>query len=228
MLSAIEEDRIEAAVAKAENATSGEIVCVLAAEVSNYREVPLAWAAGVALAFPPLALVLGVHPLGVASNAGLWIAAQATALESHIALALGLYAMLQAALFILTYLIVQVPPVRRRLTPASLKRHRVIRSAQQQFAAISARATGSDTGVLVFVALDDRQVQILADRAIHDKVGDAVWSRAAGAIGEGMRAGRDPTAAIIRAVEICGAALQEYFPAEAGRKHVFQDRPLKI
>ena len=49
MLSAIDKDRIEAAVRTAEAGTSGEIVCLLAQEVSNYREVPLAWAAAVAL-----------------------------------------------------------------------------------------------------------------------------------------------------------------------------------
>ena len=37
--------RIADAITEAENKTSGEIFCVLAHEVSRYREVPLAWAA---------------------------------------------------------------------------------------------------------------------------------------------------------------------------------------
>ncbi len=227
MLSALDHDRIAAAVTKAEEGSQGEIVCVLAAEVSTYREVPLAWAAGVALALPPIALAFGVHPLAVALG-GPWLMAQAGALQSELAAALGAYATLQVVLFVLTALIVAIPAVRRRLTPPSLKRHRVAKAAQQQFAAVSARAVGSETGVLIFVALDDRQVRILADAGIHQKCGEAPWGRAAQAIGAAMKGEGDPTAGIVAAIEICGAALVEHFPAAGPRAQAFSDRPLEV
>ncbi|MEO8927675.1 MAG: TPM domain-containing protein [Caulobacteraceae bacterium] len=228
MLSAIDEDRIEAAVAKAEEGTSGEIVCVLAGEVATYSEIPLAWAAGVALALPAIALALGlIHPLSLTvGNA--WMLAQAGALENDLGLALGAYATVQVLLFIVTALVVAIPAVRRRLTPRLLKRHRVAKAAHQQFAAIAARAQASETGVLIFVALDDRQVQVLADAGIHQKVGEAAWTRAAGAIAAAMKGGHDPTAGIVEAVEICGAALKEHFPASGPHPHAFSARPLEI
>ena len=228
MLSAIDKDRIEAAVQTAEAGTSGEIICLLAQEVSNYREVPLAWAAAAALAAPPLAIALGLRPLAAAAKAGVWVAAQTGALESQFALALVLYAVVQTALFILVYLITHVPAVRRRLTPGVLKRHRVARAAHHQFAAFAARAAGSATGVLIFVALDDRQVQVLADGAIHDKVGDGVWTSAANAVGAAMKAGDDPTSGIIQAVEICGGALREHFPNDGPHAQVFSARPVEL
>ncbi|MGI8841280.1 MAG: TPM domain-containing protein [Caulobacteraceae bacterium] len=227
MLTAIDEDRIEAAVARAEEGSAGEIVCVLAAEVSAYREVPLAWAAAVALALPPLALALGVHPL-TAALGGAWLLAQPGSLESDLGLALAAYAALQVLLFIAVALVVAIPAVRRRLTPPLLKRHRVAKLAGQQFAAIAARARGSRTGVLIFVAVDDRQVQILADAAIHQKAGEAPWTRAATAIAGAMKGGRDPTSGIVEAVEICGAALKQHFPATGPRAQDFSDRPLEI
>ena len=228
MLSAIDEDRIEAAVAKAEEGSSGEIVCVLASEVATYREVPLAWAAAVAMALPPMALALGViHPFSVLIDDA-WMLAQPGALENNIGFALAAYATLQVLLFILVALIVAMPAMRRRLTPRILKRHRVAKAAHHQFVAISARAQGSETGVLIFVALVDRQVQILADAGIHQKVGEAAWVRAADAIGSAMKGGRDPTGGIVEAVEICGAALKEHFPAAGPRPHVFSSRPLEI
>jgi len=111
MLSTIDQDRIEAAVAKAEEGSSGEIVCVLASEVATYREVPLAWAAAVALALPPIALALGVvHPLSVAIGDA-WMAAQPSALESDLGLVLAAYATLQVLLFVLTALVVAIPAV---------------------------------------------------------------------------------------------------------------------
>jgi putative membrane protein len=228
MLNAIDQDRIAEAVDKAEEGTSGEIVCVLAGEVSHYPEVAIAYAAIAALVIPPLALALGLRPLGAVADAGVWMAAQAGALESEFSLGLGLYAAAQALLFIVVFLIFEIPAVRRAVTPSPLKRHRVERSAHQQFASIAARAEGSQTGVLIFVALDDRQVRILADKAIHDKVGDPVWNKAVGAIGQAMKGGHDPTSGIVEAIAICGEALKGHFPETGPHAPIFSNRPLEI
>jgi putative membrane protein len=228
MLNALDQDRIAAAVTKAEEGTSGEIVCVLAAEVSHYPEVALAWATIAALVLPPLALVLGARPLAMAGDAGFWMVAQAGATEGLLVLALLLYGLSQTLIFILVFLVFEIPGVRRLATPAPLKKHRVERTAHQQFAAIASRAAGSETGVLIFVAVDDRQVVVLADKALHNKADEAAWKSAAEAVGAAMKGGRDPTGGIVRAVEICGEALRAHFPAEAGRAHVFSDRPLEI
>ena len=228
MLSAIDEDRIAAAVAKAEQGTSGEIVCVLAAEVSTYGEAPLAWAAALVLVLPPIALAFGLHPLAIASAEGLWTASQASALESQLALALVAYATAQVALFAVAYLVISIPGMRRLLTPPSLKRHRVAKAAHQQFMAISSRAVGSDTGVLIFIALDDRQVRIIAHEGIHEKAGEPAWTAAAKAITKAMRDGKDPTAGIIEAIEICGAALAKHYPSKGPRAASASHRPLEV
>ncbi len=226
-LSAIYSDRIEAVVTKAEEGSSGEIVCVVTAEVSNYRETPLVAGIVVALIVPPIALALGLHPLALASVGGGWTVGQASALESQLALALGAYAVTQAVLFGVVALLASIPPIRRALTPAFLKRHRVRRAARQQFAAISARAVGSQTGILIFVAAEDRVVELVADAGIHQKVGDALWREATAAIGKAMKSG-DPTAGIVTAVELCGAALREHFPADGPTANVISNRPLQI
>jgi putative membrane protein len=227
MLSAIEEDRIEAAVKAAEEGTSGEIICVLAGEVAKYREVPLAYAAAVSLAVPPIILALTVRPLAAFVD-DLWALAQAGALERELSLSLGIYAAIQIALFLITFAVVSIPTVRRGLTPRTLKSHRVAEAAHHQFASISAHAAGSETGILIFVALDDRQVQILADAGIHQKVGDPVWNQAVAAIGGAMKAGHDPTGGIIEAIRICGAALKEHYPEAEPHAHAFKARPIEV
>jgi putative membrane protein len=227
MLSDIDEERIAAAVGKAEEGTGGEILVVLAEEVSRYREVPLAWAAALSLALPPIVLALSVRPLA-AYIESLWALAQAGALDNELSIALSVYAFGQIAIFLAVFAIVSIPAVRRILTPRSLKSHRVARAAHHQFVSISSRATGSETGVLMFVALDDHQVQILAHAGIHQKVGETVWTAAATAIGAAMKAGHDPTSGIITAVEMCGAALKEHFPASGPQAHRFSNRPLEV
>jgi putative membrane protein len=104
----------------------------------------------------------------------------------------------------------------------------VANAAHRQFVAISARARDSDTGVLIFVALEDRQVQILADAGIHQKCGEAPWSRAAAAITSAMKAGDDPTAGILEAVDICGEALKQHYPAAGPHDPTLSPRPLEI
>ncbi|MEO8812579.1 MAG: TPM domain-containing protein [Caulobacteraceae bacterium] len=226
MLSTLDKERIEAAVTDAETGTTGEIVVVLAAEVSNYREVPLAWGAAAALALPPIALALGLRPMAMAGEAGVWLVAQASAFEAELIFALALYALAQILLFVATSVVVSIPPIRRTLTPAALKRHRVQRAAQHHFAALAARAKAGETGVLIFVGVDDRQVRVLADAALHAKVGESVWTRAAAAVGRAMKRGPDPTAGIVEAVKICGAALKAHFPGD--QPHEWPARPQEI
>jgi putative membrane protein len=148
------------------------------------------------------------------------------ALQGELGLTIGLYAAAQIVLFLVVLAIVHVPAVRRRLTPASLKRHRVAGAAQHHFTALSGRAV-SETGVLIFVALDDRQVRILADAGIHQKCGETPWAKAAEAIGQAMKAGDDPTAGIVQAVEICGAALAEHYPGAGPADPAFSPRPVE-
>jgi putative membrane protein len=206
-------DRIEAAVAAAEAGTSGRVFCVLAGEVSSYREVPIAWGSAAALILPPAALAFGVSPLLTAITAGGWSAAETSAVPGELALAFTGYAVLQIALFAITALITGLGPVRRLVTPRFLKRSRVRKAAFHHFAAAHAHAAGSETGVLLFVALVERQVEVLADAALHAKAGDAVWRAAADAVQEGMRL-PDPAAGIERAIAICGEALKAHFPSD--------------
>jgi putative membrane protein len=227
MLSQIEMDRIAAAVAKAEAGTTGEICVVLAHEVSQYREVPLAWAAAIALAVPPIVLSLSLAPLTNLTDQ-LWLVGQMGAFQGELGLAIGLYAAIQIVLFLVMLAIVHIPAVRRRLTPRVLRAHRVANAAHRQFVSISARARDSDTGVLIFVALEDRQVQILADAGIHQKCGEPPWSRAAAAITAAMKAGDDPTAGILEAVDICGQALKQHYPATGPHDPTLSPRPLEI
>ncbi|HEV2363748.1 MAG TPA: TPM domain-containing protein [Caulobacteraceae bacterium] len=227
-LTELDRERIAAAVEQAEAGTSGEIVCAITGEVSRYREVPIAWATAIALGLPPFAAALGLKPLALAFAVSPWIAAQASAVQAELALAIWGYATAQITLFVLVAIIVATPAVRRLATPRVLKRHRVEHAARHQFAAIAAHATDSDTGVLIFVAVIDRQVQILADAAIHAKCGEQPWKEAAGAIVAAMKSGRDPTAGIVRAVEICGAALEAHFPADTPPDHRFAAGPVEV
>ena len=54
--------------------------------------------------------------------------------------------------------------------------------AAEVFAALQMEKTAARNGVLVYVALRDRQLALFGDKGIHEKVGDAFWNQQVKAI----------------------------------------------
>ena len=156
-------DRIAQAVAEAEKTTAGEIFCVLAPEVSDYRETPLVWAAATALVLPAAALFAGFRPEMLTRLFGGWSVGHAAAMDGAILSALSTYIALQAVVFVLAALVVSIPSVRRALTPGALKAARVKKAAMEQFLGHGLHVLFNRTGVLIFAALAEHRVEAIAD-----------------------------------------------------------------
>ncbi len=208
--------RISAAVAAAEDTTRGEIFCVVANECSDYREVPIAWAALAALAAPAILLAGGIHvTVPDLFNQG-WSSAQVGEVtQSAARMAVAGAIMLQAVLFVAVAILTSFPPVRRFLTPKSLKRERVRRRAQEQFLAKGLHATRERTGILIFVSTRERLAELIADEGIAAKVDPRVWDAAMARLISGIKAGR-AAEGFGQAITLCGEILTEHFPAIPG------------
>jgi putative membrane protein len=226
MLSHADHDRIAAAVAEAESKTSGEILCVLQHKVSDYREVPLAWAAGAALVIPGLLAAFGVEPWLNSEDGGDWIASNAVSLGLALNAAILGYTALQAAIFVVVAAALAiVRPLKLALTPKSLKRLRVKRAALHH---LKAAHLLCDEGIVVIFASDqERMVTVVADEALHLKAGDVAWDGAVAAVLSGIKGG-DPTSGFVGAVELCGGHLAEHFPATGPRRNTLSDGLLEI
>lgn len=212
MLSRADQIRIADAVTVAEERTDGEITCVLAQEVSNYREVPLGWAALAALGLPPLLVLAGLQRLALADIFTSWTDDSVHAVEALILRALSAYSVLQAAIFLVVALVVALPRVRRLLTPGALKRHRVRTVARHHFAASGYKLGHGVPHILIFASLKDRRVELVAHKAIHDTVGQALWDEAVAAVTDGMKSGQSADG-FIRAITLCGDAMAKHFPS---------------
>lgn len=226
MLTDTDRHAIADAISRAEAITAGEISCVLAEEASRYREVPLGYAAVAALLLPPVSLALGFRPLALAEMVSGWAAAQSATTERDILLALSTYAVVQAVLFAATALIVSIPSVRRALTPAFLKRHRVAQSARHHFIALTARLGEEYPFVLIYAARADRKVEVLASAAAHRAVGEDTWRDAAKVLAVSMREGRAGEG-FVRAIELCGGALALHFPPLHEKRNALPDTLLE-
>ena len=142
------------------------------------------------------------------------MASQANPTSAAVFSAIEGYGLLQVLVFAVVAAVVAWPPMRRAVTPPTLKRHRVHRAALQQFLATGLHAHPGRTGVVIFASQKDRRVELLADDAIHDAVGDLAWNAAVKAVQGGMRRG-NPVGGFVGAVEICGEALARHFPGDA-------------
>lgn len=76
--------------------------------------------------------------------------------------------------------------------------------------------TEYNNGVLVYVQMADRSVEIVADRGFRDRVSPAEWQAVCRLMEEHFRAGRFK-AGSIAGVEAIGALLARHFPPDAAR-----------
>ncbi len=72
--------------------------------------------------------------------------------------------------------------------------------------------TEHNTGVLIYLLLADRDVEIVADRGIHARVGEKVWRDICHAMETHFRQGRFEQG-VIEGVQAITAQLQLHFPA---------------
>ncbi|MBS1158879.1 MAG: hypothetical protein H6R15_1298 [Proteobacteria bacterium] len=104
-------------------------------------------------------------------------------------------------------------------------------SARQRAAELFGRLGVWDTeencGVLIYVQLVDRQVEILADRGIAAKVPQAEWDAICRRMEAAFTAG-DYRAGALAAIQRAGALLGEHFPAGANNPNELPDRPLVL
>ncbi len=209
------------AVEAAELRTSGEIVVLTAAQVSQYRFVPLAWATAAALLIP-LALALTVLPFDSLVGGGWGTGEPPTARE-----AIGAYAVAQALTFLVVGALASIPAVRRRLTLRGWRRNRVRRAAMEQFLARDLHRTRERNGVLIYAALNDRDVEIVADEGANAAVPQAVWDQAARAVAEAAGRGR-PGEGLAEAIRLCGEALAGPFPRRDDDRDELPNAPIGV
>jgi uncharacterized membrane protein len=87
--------------------------------------------------------------------------------------------------------------------------------AAEIFAGLNMEKTAARNGVLVYVALKDRQLALFGDQGINQKVGSAFWNQQVrNIIGHFNKA--DYAGGIANVVTEIGAALQTHFPYDKG------------
>ena len=87
--------------------------------------------------------------------------------------------------------------------------------------------TEHNNGVLVYLLLADRQVEIVADRGIEAKLDQAVWSRICRQMQEAFRQGAFEVG-VCEGIREIGAQLAMHFPAAGRADNELPDQPVVL
>lgn len=87
--------------------------------------------------------------------------------------------------------------------------------------------TAHNNGVLIYLLLADRDVEIIADRGIDGKVGHAGWEKICADMERDFRSGQFE-GGVIRGIEAVSRQLATYFPSHGKGPNELPDVPLVI
>ena len=99
--------------------------------------------------------------------------------------------------------------------------------ALQVFASLGIWDTKHNNGVLIYVLMADRAVEIVADRGIAEHIPAPEWQALCEEVSERFRQG-DPTAGCCVAVRSVGRRLARFFPATDGEGNELPNQPVLL
>ncbi len=199
-------EAIQAATAAAEQKTAGELVVYVTERCDPHPEV--AWkGALVGGALGALCASIAVWRFGGwGAPDHLWIL---------IGFQLGLVAGWMASRF---------DAIARKLIGEEALDSRVDGRAAEAFLDEKVFATRERTGVLIFVALFEHRVLVLADEGIDERVAEEAWDEISSELALGIRRG-EPATALIHAVDRCAALLEAHGVQPADQENQLSDKP---
>lgn len=201
-------ERVAKAVRQAEQGTSGEIFCVLARSSDGYY-FPAACFVMIAV------LVVG---LIVAFFLDHW----------WYSVRLGEFAALEL-LGIATWLAVLrlFPDLRVHFVPHSLRRRRAHDNAVRQFLSHNIHVTDARTGVLLFLSLEERYAEIIADSGINAHVPQESWDHIVELLVTHVRQDRLADG-FCAAIAEAGGLLARHFPPKPDDRNELDDHLIEI
>lgn len=175
---------IKKAVEELERSTTGEMVCVITRSSARYILFPILWASLIALLLPLANLFTPEHMIGYAEQAGA---------------------------FILLVTLLGATSLCHKVTPSGICVTNCRRFAFEQFFIQKLNETKKRSGVMLFVSLDEKYVELLADKGISDKVESATWDKIVDDFIGDVRAGKVHEG-YLKAIAACQEILKTHFP----------------
>ena len=111
--------------------------------------------------------------------------------------------------------------------PALVRGQSARERALELFSLLRVWDTAENTGVLVYILMADHSVEIVADRGIHAKVGQAAWEAICGEMQQAFRQ-RSFESGALQGLGAIAALLTRYFPATSANPNELPNRPVML
>jgi len=195
-------DFIAEATSKAELMTSGEIFTVLTRSCSDYR--------GYVLFFSSFAFLLATSLIILFSDDYLSLL-QSFFWEIDLQTLIFVTAIFPMLVFIFFYLVFSIPALKYQLSSKSRMIKEVRLNAESAFFRHGITATEGATGVLIFISIFERRVEILVDYKIKQKIDNKVWEEVLSNIINGIKTDNFVQVLYDEIIH-CGLILKNDFP----------------
>lgn len=184
-------EAIEKRIKSVEKGTSAEIIPMVVRQSSTVGHVPLlALTMGLLISF-----AIGLPEIQEFYVDSIWIF-----IPLHLLF-----------LLFMVRIVGSLPAVCRWLTPKEDQKTQVEMRAQLEFYQADTHITRHNTGILIFVSLLERQVVVLADKAIADKNPPDTWEKVVKVITKSIH-NKDLAEGLQKGIEMCGEILKKDFP----------------
>jgi putative membrane protein len=191
-------------IARAETATSGEIVPVVATTSGNYDRAEDLF--GLLFALVSLSVIWLLQ--GVVSAGGKWSPGPAESLSLPVVLSI-----VAVAFFAGSVLATVIPGLRLPFIPRSEMDRSVERRAAEAFYRFRLGRTAGATGVLIYVSLFEHRVRVFGDDAINEKIDQETWQEICDLVVGGIRKG-EPARGLSAGILRSGEVLARHFPID--------------
>ncbi len=209
-----ERDRsaITDAVKQAETRTSGEIVPMVVSASSEYPAATFL----AALVLSLCAGIIGAFAIMYSDRVFSLLTGMIAAPVYQRMLSLLVFlAVFLPSLPVFRFLVAVAPVMKKLFLSRGEIMEQVKETAFTAFQRHNLDKTRERNGILIFISVFERQVRIIADSGINDRVAPGEWQGIADALVSGIKKG-NPAGAIIEAVRSCGELLGKHFPSRPG------------
>jgi putative membrane protein len=197
-LSQDEIKKIEEAISRVEETTTGEIVPVIVRKSSSVGHIPLTltllFTLLIAIAELPFSDWLWVSP---------WI---------------WLWPVLLVIIYFISAFVAKGPWIQKVFVPEKDEVDQVHSRAQLEFYRNRIHGTDSGTGILIFVSVMEKKAVILADEGISKKLPPETWDQVLNQFRSALGQG-NWSQGFVQAIENCGDHLKTHFPIVTAKQN---------
>lgn len=206
-------EKIGSAVKNAESKTSGEIATAIIKESYDYAIYELMFAVITGLVyFVAMMFFLGNVEQLLQEN--FW--------DYSVHYLVMFYGFSTFIIITLFYFIANISSIDRLIVPKKIRNRKVQERATRYFMESGVFNTKDRTGILIFISIMERRVELLADSGINKKINPEKWQNIVDNIIKGIKE-NDITSRLITSINECGDLLEKHFPIQADDKNELAD-----